>query len=897
MTLQTNLYTSFKLASWNARNIRNQREELIEFLQDYEIDAILVQETQLKPSEKLTIPNYHVYREDRDGRGGGLAIIIKRTHNFTILGTPDTQNIETIRGQVQIKEKTIIIASVYRPPHKDLLDEDLNTLFVMGKHPIIAAGDYNAKHPSWHSTKTNANGRKLFTYTQRNNINVHGPIQHTHHTEYQPYSSDVLDICLTKNYEEHIDIETKDELSSDHLPIVITLDLNNPKLPLNPPKSFINWPHFLHLLQNTTQPIPIIETTLHLEEAVTKITKDIKNAINTSTVTKTSNHSHQQAKLPTHIKQVIRQKNQTLRRARSTKNPAIKQEANQLTERVKDEIKQHKSQLWNDKLISLSKGNPNLHKLCRILKTTKDKQIPPIHGNYGIVYTKEDKTNAFANTLQQQFILNKSPEDDIDWEEAIERQSYRIRRRNPEIQLQPATPQEIKDIIKNLKPNKATGNDDIPNNALKSLPKKRIVEITNIINAMLRLRYFPKQWKKAIVIVLPKPGKSRTFPQNYRPISLLPSIGKVAEKLILTRLNEKTENLQTIPDSQFGFRSQHSTTLQAARLAEYIIKGLNRRKYTSIIALDVEKAFDRVWHEGLLVKMSQLGYSISITQLIGSFLEKRTFQVKIEDIRSEAKNIEAGVPQGSPLSPILYNIYTSDIPLNEKTLLSVYADDTAIATQSKSIQYTKNILQRHYQDIANWFLLWKIKVNIDKTQLICITRKRTKPRAPMTLNNTRIRWQRNIKYLGLHLDSGFTWQYHINTQRNKAIGAMVKLYPMLCRNSPLSIDNKLLIYKSYIRPILTYGASVWGNTSNTHLKKLQTVQNKILRLCINAPWYVRNTVIHRDLNIPFIHDIVNEEETKINTITETHPNQTLRHTFAYNPAQAAGRYRRIKHLR
>jgi len=195
----------------------------------------------------------------------------------------------------------------------------------------------------------------------------------------------------------------------------------------------------------------------------------------------------------------------------------------------------------------------------------------------------------------------------------------------------------------------------------------------NIINA---IRHFPADLKKADDILLPKLQKDPLFPQNYRPIGLLPFLGKVAEVIILRRLKEEEENLHVIPDEQFGFSRTVSTQLQVLRMTEYITEGFNRKEATEAVLLDVSKAFDRVWHRGLLIKMLDAGFSVGLVKLTRSFLSVRRFQVKTDSIYSSYREMEAGVPQGAVLSPFLYNIYVSDPPRTQRSSLALYADNT-----------------------------------------------------------------------------------------------------------------------------------------------------------------------------------------------------------------------------
>ncbi|GJQ70198.1 hypothetical protein Trydic_g22658 [Trypoxylus dichotomus] len=278
--------------------------------------------------------------------------------------------------------------------------------------------------------------------------------------------------------------------------------------------------------------------------------------------------------------------------------------------------------------------------------------------------------------------------------------------------IRPTSPEEVKAIVKSFRPNKAPGPDGITYRALKHVPKKFV----NICNAMLRLRHFPSQWKLADVAMIPKPGQSHNGPQNYRPISLLPVMSKIVDRIILTRLREETDDIDVIPACQFSFRREHSTIV--LRLVEYIKEGFNRRECTGAVFLDVANAFDKVWHQGLLLKMDRAGISKAMVKLIHSFLLPRTFQVKLEGRRSTTRTASAGVPQESAISPLLFNIYTSDIPTTAHVNLAMYADDVCIYSRSLNARVIDRRLQTALDTLRDWYAKWRIAVHPQKSTAV-----------------------------------------------------------------------------------------------------------------------------------------------------------------------------------
>lgn len=355
-------------------------------------------------------------------------------------------------------------------------------------------------------------------------------------------------------------------------------------------------------------------------------------------------------------------------------------------------------------------------------------------------------------------------------------------------------------------------------------------------NFCIQYSYFPTSFKRAKIIPVPKKGKDLRSASSYRPISLLSSIDKIFEKIILQRLNSFVTENEVINSGQFGFRSEHSTTHQIKRVLKIIRSNKNRRYSTGIIFLDIEKAFDSVWHNGLIFKLHKMQCPSYLVKLIKSFLSNRSFIVEIEGEQSAAKDIPAGVPQGSVLSPLLYSLYTSDFGLPANYDVAFYADDSAFICSGKVSNAIIKRMQTALSSAEEYFLNWKIKINKDKTQAILFPFNKSPKRNPsrvLSFQGHDIVLSKTIKYLGITLDQKLTFKEHVNDVSTKAIRCGRALYPLLNKKSQLNKKNKLLIYKLCIRPILTYGCQIWKNCAKTHRKQLQIIQNKNLKIIFN----------------------------------------------------------------
>ena len=287
-----------------------------------------------------------------------------------------------------------------------------------------------------------------------------------------------------------------------------------------------------------------------------------------------------------------------------------------------------------------------------------------------------------------------------------------------------------------------------------------------------------------------------------------------------------------------------------------------------------------MWHEGLVLKMLHHGFPKYRVELVQSFLRDRTFRVTLDGTISTERKIKAGVPQGSCLSPLLFNIYMADIPQTRTTELLAYADDTAIAASSRTKWVVIRRLQKHLDSIADWMDRWRLRVNPSKTQAILFNQnKKRPPRDLLRWKDTRLKWTGTAKYLGILYDARLTWRAHVQAVRRKAQAQLSTLYPLIGWNSSLNQDTKIMIYKLYIRPILSYAAPAWATVSPEVIQALQGMKNRILRMIVQAPWFVRNSTLRREFPleplVEFFANLARSHFTKAETsnnpvITDIH---------------------------
>lgn len=855
---QARTLQNLSLLNWNANGIKADRSLFVAFLARYKIDIACITETHLALGEQFKIPGYNVYRKDRPSltAAGGVAIIAKKSLNHHERILQQFQSIEAVSIRLKLHNNfDLDIVSLYKQPNKQLAEADICDLF-KNTVPTLVLGDPNSKNTQWGCRTNNASGKLLARYAASYSLRILSPNEYTY-VPYRPdHQPDILDIGISKNFNFPVQQNVIQEMNSDHLPVIInfaTIVTIRPQLP-KLIEGYVDWEKFRENM-NKKQRLGTATSENEINDLIQQFTQMVTQSVKAATIP-TKRKRYNPYIPPNHILQLIRRKSQLRRQWQNNRDPITKNLLNNITHRIKREIEAHRIETYQRHISDLSNQDPGLWKTTKRILNQQD-TIPSIVNGDIVAESDEEKSEIFATHLQKIFTpsLANIPAHHLQHITSYIESNMPI----PNDLADPTTPTEIATVIKTLPVKKAPGHDLIPNVLLKNLPRRSLFFLANIFNTCLRKGYFPKSWKHANVLLFSKPGKDKKLLSSYRPISLLSMLSKLFEKVINNRLRQQLTDREVLPPIQFGFREGYSAVQQLQRISEMIERGYENKEFTTVIFLDIAQAFDRVWLEGLKYKLLKLKLPQYLTATLFSFLQDRTFAVRINSSLSITKPILAGVPQGSILGPTLFNIFTYDFPHARMQEVAMFADDTAIITRNCNLNISALQLQSSLDIAHRWYQQWGITINTNKCEAKIFALRKITDTPSLKIGEQTINWKpasEPVKYLGVYLDTRLTWSYHINKKLNQGHARLNQLYPLINRKSSLNIKCALLLYRSLIRPLITYSCPVWSTTSNTNYRKLQALQNRTLRIALNAPWFVRNKQIHDELAVSTIRDFI-----------------------------------------
>ena len=824
----------------NIRGLRSNFSEVTQFVKDKAPDLLAVSETKLDPSilsEEVTPDGYVLHRQDK-APCHGLAVFVKPNLPLVRLTDYEDPRHEFLAFVTHFDGSTLILFFIYRSPSVnsevfDVVSDKIDIL--MTKYPsaeIAVFGDFNVHHAEWlvHSRNTDTNGLAAHAFTVSQNLHqiVSCPTRVPDRITDKGY---LLDLFLTTNPDNYHHKVSSPLGTSDHCVVTVTSDtlFSRPSAPFHRTVykySKADWCGFRTFLSQVPWGSVLSG---NVNAAAQEVTEWIQIGMNTYIPTRTYQQKpHSQPWFTPECAAAICQRNfyfHKYQRDRTVRNLSSFKAARRRCKKTLDQARDRYANQTRESISSQKLGSKDFWRICNsVLKRSKS-SLPSLSLNSDTMATSSaDK----AELLCREFAKNSSLDD-----------SNRPLPTFPQRTASTLSPlfisvKHVRRIIKNLDTSKSSGSDSIAAIVLKKCAPELSPVLAKLYRKCLSEGEFPSSWKTASVVPTAKKGCDSSQPSSYRPISLLPIISKVFECVVNAHLLNYLETNQLLSDSQFGFRHSRSTADILAYLTEQVSRSLEKQGVTRSVALDISKAFDKVWHRGLLHKLSSYGIEGQVYNLLSSFLRDRHIFVVLDGQKSTTRRVTAGVPQGSVLGPTLFLLYINDLPDNVVSKLVMYADDT---TLSKSIDKTNSstqrqqlsdILNRDLQSVQEWGQRWMVTFNSSKTKALLHSRSRDKSQHPsLQMSGSNLSEQEAISLLGLTLSSDLSWRQYLQSifrQASQRVGCLFRASRFL------HPDTTLYLYKSTVRPIMEYCCHLWAGAPQTHLRPLDRVERRVKNL-------------------------------------------------------------------
>jgi hypothetical protein len=798
---------------------------------------------------------YKVFRNDRVGMGGGgVAICVKDgIRTLKVRRSQEGASVDWLAVLLEQKGKAPIwLVCVYVPSGKLDWDPSFIDEFI-ADGPTMVCGDFNARHQSFSlKPEVNRSGKVIADLLESGRLVLLGGKEATHKAGRR------LDLWLCSPDLVSIfgKVKVGDMYGSDHNVLSVKASLARYKCALDELRynySKANWPLFIEILARLLAKLkrPKLVNPAFIRLYDNQIRDAIIEAANLAIPkcqARTIPSWFPTAKIRTAIKD--RHKFERLRR--ETGLAMYGELANQAYGRFKALVDAGEGRKFDQKLMQMETNrHTDVRQFFQAYKQLNSKKgaaprngVQPLKTSTGdLEVTDEGQAQVLALHTAKSLALRPNDNDLPEVKEHHNRIKTEVEANDV---FKPLARAYVSDLPENVRIGwdeftfavkrlrlKAPGFDGIQNILLKRGGAALWSHLIHLFNSSLACGYLPEDWKKAIVVPLPRAGKDLSSPGGYRPVSLLLTVTKLLESIMAMRFRNLMETHKLFPRHQSGFRSRRSTIDHLFALSQLACRARLRRLVYLVALLDFEGAFNAVWHDGLRYKLANCKHiPTHFTRWVSSFLDARSFAIRVGSHVGEYHPIGAGVPQGSPLSPILFAFFTADMlpgPGLMNADEATFADDVLLHCLAAAEDVAFSRVNNSLRVVHKWSKLWRLPLNPSKCQAMRFGFRCNSDSKKLFIGEMALVFVKEAKYLGLTYTTDMNWIKQIDQIVERVRPALAAFRSACRKGSSLSLKSRKLLYTATIRPILEYGSTAFLNASAAQMQKLIVIEHLALR--------------------------------------------------------------------
>ena len=819
---------NLRIINVNFQSLRKKGKLLESIILDCDPDIILGTETwldgQVSSSEILpTDLGYDIQRRDRphDPHGG---VLIAAKRHLLLQDLHRSNSVELISGTIKSGSKNIHIATYYRPPNRtdsdyltSSVEEIANLKKKAKKNIFVIGGDFNIPDIDWKNLTTS--GSQYPKSTSKAFLDLISDNSLEQIVDFPTRKDRILDIILTSHPSFKQRCKPMPSIgNSDHDIVLLDTSITNFR-PRPQRRKILLWKKAdLSMIKEDIRNFATTFISTRYTDIET-IWNDFKSNINsiitTRVPTKLTASKYSNPWMNTHIKRAIKRKQKAFKKARSTGTKRDRDRYKRLQQEVQWEVRRANRQYMQDIISESQTKNPK--RFWSYIKSKGQEMIgvAPLKNEDG--FLRSDNQSK-ASILNQQFssVFTREPVGQLPDKGPS---SYPTM---PDITV---SERGVRKLLQNLNCHKASGPDEIPTQILHAAADELAPILAKLFQFSLDSGKTPQDWRDAHVVPIYKKG-DRHIPANYRPVSLTSITCKLLEHIIHSNVMSHFDANNILTDKQHGFRKRRSCESQLIVTIDNIAKHLATGDQVDVILLDFEKAFDKVPHSRLLLKLHYYGVRGPVRSWIESFLTNRKQQVVLDGTKSSKDDVLSGVPQGTVLGPLLFLAYINDMPECTSSDIRLFADDSLMYRVIRN-DNDRAKLQQDLDALEKWEKTWLMSFNASKCYTIHIAPAAKKPTEyQYRLHNQVLESVDNSKYLGVTVSNNLTWDAHI---QNVAANGNRKLGFVKRNLKECTPKVKAASYCMMVRPGLEYAATVWDPAKQTHITTLEQIQRRAAR--------------------------------------------------------------------